>query len=134
MARVRYLLDTSICIALVHKPEPALKQKLAEKRPQDFVLCSVVKAELLFGARKSQRITENLKELAEFFMPFESIPFDDRAADFYATIRAILTKAGTSIGANDLLIASVALAHDLIVVTRNKKEFTRVPGLLVEVW
>ena len=131
---MRYLLDTNICIALVHRPEPALKLKLAGKRPQDLVLCSIVKAELLYGARKSQRVAENLKELEAFFAPFDSIPFDDRAADFYGTTRAILAKAGTPIGTNDLLIAGVALAHDLVVVTRNRKEFARVPGLRVEIW
>jgi len=131
---VRYLLDTNICIALVHRPEPALKQKLVEKRPADLVLCSVVKAELLYGARKSQRVAENLRELADFFAPFDSVPFDDKAADFYGTSRALLAQAGTPIGTNDLLIASIALAHDLTVVTRNMKEFARVPGLRVEAW
>ena len=131
---MRYLLDTNICIALVHKPEPALKLKLAEKRPQDLVLCSIVKAELLYGARKSQRVAENLKELDAFFAPFNSIPFDDQAAGFYGTTRTLLEQAGTPIGTNDLLIAGVALAHDLLVVTRNRKEFARVPGLRVEVW
>ncbi len=131
---MRYLLDTNICIALVHRPEPALKKKLAEKRPRDLVLCSIVKAELLYGARKSQRVAENLKELDAFFAPFDSLPFDDKAADFYGTIRALLAQAGTPIGDNDLLIAGVALAHDLVVVTRNRKEFARVPGLRLESW
>jgi tRNA(fMet)-specific endonuclease VapC len=131
---VRYLLDTNICIALVHRPELALKQRLAEKMPQDLVLCSIVKAELLYGARKSQRVAENLKELEAFFAPFDSVPFDDKAADFYGTTRALLAKAGTPIGTNDLFIAGIALAHDLVVVTRNRKEFVRVPGLRIEVW
>ena len=131
---MRYLLDTNICIALVHRPEPLLKQKLGEKRPQDLVLCSIVKAELLYGARKSQRVAENLKELDAFFAPFDSIPFDDKAADFYGANRALLAKAGTPIGINDLFIASIALAHDLTIVTRNTKEFVRVPGLRLESW
>ena len=131
---MRYLLDTNICIALVHRPEPILKQRLAQKQPQDLVLCSIVKAELLYGARKSQRVAENLKELAEFFAPFDSIAFDDKAADFYGANRALLAKGGTPIGINDLLIASIALAHDLMVVTRNTSEFMRVPGLRLESW
>ena len=131
---MRYLLATNICIALVHRPEELLKQKLAEKRPQDLVLASIVKAELLYGARKSQRVAENLKELDAFFAPFDSIPFDDKAADFYGSSRALLAKAGTPIGINDLFIASIALAHDLTVVTRNTKEFIRVPGLRLESW
>jgi tRNA(fMet)-specific endonuclease VapC len=111
-----------------------LKQRLAEKQPQDIVLCSIVKAELLYGARKSQRVEENLQELRAFFAPFESLHFDDKAADFYGMNRAILSKGGTPIGMNDLLIASIALAHDLVVVTRNTREFMRVPSLRLENW
>lgn len=131
---MRYLLDTNICIALIHRPEPALKERLVQKRPQDLVLCSVVKAELLYGARNSQRVAENLNELEAFFAPFESLPFDDKAAAFYGANRALLAKGGTPIGANDLFIASIALANDLTVVTRNRKEFARVPGLRIENW
>lgn len=131
---MRRLLDTNTCIAYLHKGEPEIVQKFAQAKPRELMLCSVVKAELLFGARKSLRVAENLDKLGRFFASFESLPFDDRAADFYGTTRALLAKAGTPIGVNDLLIASIALAHDLTVVTRNTKEFTRVPGLRVEAW
>lgn len=134
MAEVRYLLDINICIALVHRPEPALREKLAGKQPRDIVLCSIVKAELLYGARKSQRTAENLKALEAFFAPFDSFAFDDKAADFYGSNCALLAQAGKPIGMADLLIASIALAHDLVVVTRNRKEYIRVPGLRVETW
>lgn len=131
---MRYLLDTNICIALVHRPELLLKQRIAQKQPEDIVLCSIVKAELLYGARKSQRVAENLKELEAFFAPFDSIAFDDKAAEFYGANRALLVKSGTPIGINDLLIASIALAYDLTVVTRNTGEFMRIPGLRLESW
>ena len=49
-------------------------------------------------------------------------------------IRAQLAKRGTPIGANDLLIAATALAHDLTLVTHNLEEFSRVVGLLLEDW
>lgn len=134
MARVRRLLDTNTCIAYLHKGEPEVVQKFAQAKPRELVLCSVVKAELLFGARKSHRVAENLDRLSRFLANFESLPFDDRAADFYGTMRVLLANAGTPIGGNDLLIASIALAHDLTVITRNMREFARVPGLRVEVW
>jgi len=66
--------------------------------------------------------------------PFVSLPFDDRAADHYGVARATLEQAGTPIGANDLLIASIALAHDCLLVTRHSREFERVVGLRVAVW
>lgn len=119
---------------MIHRPEPELVKKFSQCDPKDFVLCSIVKAELIYGARKSQHVTENLSLLNSFFAPMESLPFDDRAAAFYGLNRTILAKSGTPIGGHDLFIASIALAHDTIVLTRNIGEFSRVPGLKVESW
>jgi len=62
------------------------------------------------------------------------LPWDDKAAKHSGTIRAILKKQGNIIGNNDLLIATHARSIDLILVTNNVGEFTRVPGLLMENW
>ena len=56
------------------------------------------------------------------------------AAQAYGPIRAALEKAGTPIGANDLLIAATAVAHGLTLVTHNTREFSRVVGLAIEDW
>ena len=66
--------------------------------------------------------------------PFVSLPFDDQSAEYYGIVRATLERAGTPIGGNDLLVASIALAHDCTLVTRNNSEFARVAGLRLEVW
>lgn len=58
----------------------------------------------------------------------------DRAAYRWGLIRAQLALAGTPIGPNDLLIASIALVNGLIVVTNNVREFSRVPDLCVQDW
>jgi tRNA(fMet)-specific endonuclease VapC len=97
-------------------------------------LCSVVKAELIYGARKSERVEENLKLLAEFFAPFSCFPFDDQCAEYYGTIRADLERAGQPIGPNDLMIAAIARVHDHVLVTHNTGEFSRVVGLRIEDW
>lgn len=131
---MRYLLDTNICIAIIHRPDLDLISRFSQFKPSDFALCSVVKGELIYGARKSPRVTENLQVLETFFAPFESLAFDDKAAEFYGINRMILAKSGTPIGTNDLFICSIALAHDLTVLTRNFSEFSRVPGLKVERW
>ena len=70
----------------------------------------------------------------EFLGRYASLPFDDDAADVYAEIRAQLERAGTPVGANDLLIASIARSNDLVLVTHNISEFERIPGLRVEDW
>lgn len=131
---VSYLLDTNICIALLTGKDKTLVSKVQSCTPDQFYLCSVVKAELLYGARYSQRVEENLSLLNTFFAQFMSFAFDDPASEFYGILRALLNKAGTPIGANDLFIASIAQAHDLTVLTRNRKEFSQVPGLRIESW
>lgn len=128
-----FLLDTNIAIALL-KNEDAVADKFITRAPDDFYLCSIVKAELLFGARNSQRVNDNLSLLERFFKQFQSLPFDDKAAEYYAATRVLLNKAGTPIGAHDLEIAGIAQSHDLTILTRNRKEFLRVPGLRVETW
>jgi tRNA(fMet)-specific endonuclease VapC len=67
---------------------------------------------LYYGAYKSARRDENLALLARFFGQFNSLPFDDTAAEVYGRIRAELTRRGTPIGPNDLMIAAIALVED----------------------
>lgn len=132
-----WLLDTSICVPLINRAsetrDPAV-QRLLERSPSSVCLCSVVKAELYFGARNSSRVADNLRRVSAFCGAFQSLPFDDEAAVQYGVIRADLRREGRMIGANDLMIASIALSRDVTLVTRNAAEFRRVPGLRVEVW
>jgi len=128
------LLDTDICIAYLNGTDPQVKKRLLELAPDDVCLCSVVKAELLFGARNSMRVAENLQRVFAFFELLSSLPLDDAAAEHYGVIRTQLTREGTPIGANDMFIAAIALTHDCTLVTRNTREFSRVMGLRVEAW
>jgi tRNA(fMet)-specific endonuclease VapC len=65
---------------------------------------------------------------------FPTIPFDDDAAEEYGKLRAYLSAAGDVIGPNDLMIAAIALAHSVTLVTHNTSEFSRAPGLMLEDW
>jgi tRNA(fMet)-specific endonuclease VapC len=78
--------------------------------------------------------TASLCGVAAFCSRFISLPFDDYAVTSYARIRDDLAKAGTPIGPNNLLIASIALSRGLTVVTHNTREFGRVAGLMLEDW
>jgi tRNA(fMet)-specific endonuclease VapC len=131
---VSLLLDTNICIAFLNGRDAQVRTQLLAQVPADVALCSVVKAELLYGARNSEHVDANLRRLGEFFAPFASLHFDDAAASWYGSIRAQLKKEGRMIGSNDLMIAAIALAADVTLVTRNDGEFQRVPGLRVDVW
>lgn len=130
---MKHLVDTNVCIAWL-KGERAVREAWLELAPEDVLLSSVVRAELLYGARHSQHVSSNLRKLEALFAAMVSVPFEDRAADQYGLVRAQLTAAGQPIGPNDLMIAATALAHDAILVTRNAREFNRVAGLRVEVW
>lgn len=129
-----YLLDTNTCIQFINGSSPTIKDNFKGHAASDLVLCSVVKAELYFGARKSQRIEENLLTFERFFKAFKSLPFDDRSAEEYGQIRAVLKAQGKLIGPNDLMIAAIARAHDAVLVTNNTGEFSRVAGLRLQDW
>ncbi len=128
------MLDTNACIAFLTARSMPLMQRLQRTAATDVALCAVVKAELIFGARKSAKPEQNLANVAAFFAPFASLPFDDRAADVYGRLRADLAKKGTPIGPNDLLIASIAVANALTIVTRNTGEFARIAEAAIENW
>ena len=60
--------------------------------------------------------------------------FDSRCAREYVSIRSYLEKEGKKIGPNNLMIASIARAHNAVLVTHNMREFKRVPGIELEDW
>ncbi len=125
---MRFLLDTDAAISLI-KARPRAVAWLQRRTPTEVGLSGVSKAELYYGARKSERVEHNLGVLRRFFEPFESVAFDDRAAEEYGIIRADLERAGTPIGPNDLLVAAMARSRDLVLVSVNRREFGRVAGL-----
>jgi tRNA(fMet)-specific endonuclease VapC len=128
------LLDTNACIQLWQRKNLTVRRHFSQYSPSDIALCSVVKAELLFGALRSEQKENNLQLLQKLFAPLQSFDFDDVAAEHYAQIRADLTVQGCLIGANDLMIAAIARANQVILITHNTGEFSRVQGLAVEDW
>lgn len=127
-----YLLDTDICIGWLRGRGEA-RDSLDSLEGNRLTICSIVRAELQVGIWKSRRF-EDEDELMKFIAPFQSFAFDDASADHYGRIRAQLEREGQMIGTNDLMIASIALANNLTVVTRNVDEFHRVPGLRIKRW
>lgn len=113
---------------------PYLYNLLRRSDPRLFKVPSVVEAELLLGAEKSTRVEENRLLVEQFLLPFEIVSFDSGSAREYATIRAQLESKGQLIGPNDMLIAATARSRNATLVTRNTREFKRVPGLKLEEW
>jgi tRNA(fMet)-specific endonuclease VapC len=129
-----YLLDTNTCIGYLKGRAVGVRQRLEAIPSTDIFVCSIVKAELFYGAMKSSNPERTLVRQQEFLNQYVSLPFDDQSALIYGRIRAFLAIHGTPIGPYDLQIAAIALANNLTLVTHNTREFSRVPGLRLDDW
>ena len=128
---MRYLLDTNAVIALLRGHEGVLS-RLRTHAPADFGLSVVVLHELTYGAAHSARPEANLARIDA--LRFERLPLSAEDAAEAGHVRAALAKRGMPIGAYDVLIAGQARRRGITVVTRNRREFDRVEGLMVEDW
>ncbi len=131
---MNYYLDTDICVFALKGQFPAIKKWLQNSIPDQIKIPSIVQSELLLGALKSIESKQTVHLVERFVAPYEVISFDEQAAIAYARIRYHLERRGVSIGPNDLIIAATVTANQGTLVTHNVREFTRVPGLLVEDW
>jgi tRNA(fMet)-specific endonuclease VapC len=129
-----YLLDTNVCARYLNGKSLTIRQRLRSTKLTDIAVCSVVKGELFYGAMKSNNLEKTLARQQDFLKLFISLPFDDDASLIYGRIRAELSSKGIMIGSNDLQIAAIAMANNLILVTHNVKKFSRVNGLQFEDW
>lgn len=130
---MKYLLDTNIVSDLIRRPGGAVAGEIAKVGEASIATSIVVASELRYGAFKSEsgRLIERVDRILSAMVV---LPLEPPVDKHYAEIRLELTRAGTPIGPNDLLIAAHARALELVVVTANEREFRRVPGLGVENW
>jgi tRNA(fMet)-specific endonuclease VapC len=134
---VSHLLDTNAFVDHLRRgPKSKVTARLLTCPPGSVYLCSVVLGELIFGAVRSGPVHEssNRAMIAGLQALFPTKPFDDAEAEEYGKLRAHLAASGHLIGPNDLMIAAIALASGLTLVTHNASEFSRVPGLMLEDW
>ena len=129
-----YWLDTNTCIRYLNGRSPQIKNHLEALGPADVCLCAIVKAELAYGAARSQDPVQTMARIATFVAPFISLPFDDACVPAYGSIRSELGRVGRPIGPNDLMIAAIAVTHGLTLVTHNTREFERVVDLSLADW
>ena len=130
---LRYLLDTNIVIYVL-KRRPVEVLSTFNANASRMAISSITLAELLHGAEKSSRVSENLSTIEDFCSRLVVLPYGAKAAQHYGAIRAALEKLGQPIGVNDLHIAGHARSEGLVLVTNNVSEFLRVPALEVENW
>jgi len=131
---MNYFLDTNICVYFLKGLYPSVLENIQNTNPNNIKIPSIVKAELLYGAEKSQHKVKNLTNINRFLEPFEIIPFDDDCSIIYSKIRATLELKGTGIDPDDYIISTTTLAKNGILVTNNIKEFERIKNLKIENW
>ncbi len=128
-----YLLDTNTLIYFF-KGMGDVAKNLFLQSPNNLAVSSIVVYELEVGIAKSTNPTKRREQLHQLLEQINIIDFGQKEAKESAIIRAELEKNGTPIGSIDLLIAGSAVANNLILVTRNLKEFQRVKNLKCENW
>jgi len=131
---MKLLLDTNICIYIIKQQPSSVLKRFLEYQVGDIGISSITLSELRYGVAKSTHREKNAKALDEFIIPLEVVSYDEDAAHTYGEIRAVLEKAGTPIGAMDMLIAAHAVSLGIPLVTNNAREFIRIPSLNVIDW
>ena len=129
---MRYLLDTNAVIALTNQTQPNLSRRVRQLNTDDIAISAIVMHEIYFGSYRSRRRAQNLA-LADA-LQFDIVEFNKDDAQQAGEIRAFLAAQGNPIGPYDVLIAGQAVARNAALVTRNTREFARVPRLRVENW
>jgi tRNA(fMet)-specific endonuclease VapC len=132
-----YSLDTNACIALINGRPPAVRARFAQAQQagNSFAVSAVVLFELRYGVAKSQNPSASGARLEAFLAgPLDVFALDVEDAAEAGACRAALERAGTPIGAYDVLIAGQARRRGLTVVTANVSEFSRIAGLAWEDW
>lgn len=124
------ILDSNT-ISYYFRGDPQVVPRLQALSPADIGVPAIVEYELRYGLLRlpSEAARPRLAALAALLRPLQVLPFDSECAAHAAQIRAELEAAGTPIGAHDTLIAATALRYQATLVTRNVREFSRVPGL-----
>jgi tRNA(fMet)-specific endonuclease VapC len=131
---MRYLLDTCVISDFI-KGEPGTQARLKQTPPNDIAVSVITVMELRYGLLiNPQRAQKIEPAISSFLASVTILAFGNAEAERAAQIRAILKAQGQPIGAYDVLIASTALQHSLLMITANQREFDRVSSLQTENW
>jgi tRNA(fMet)-specific endonuclease VapC len=130
---VDFLLDTDICIHALKRRSRQLAARFAANDGR-MAVSDISLFELYYGAEGYTEPQRRLAIIDGFIARLEVLPFDSRAARHAGQIRAALERKGQMIGSYDVMIAGLARARGLVLVTDNMREFARVEGLRAERW
>ncbi len=129
-----YLLDTCTLSDYLKDDLPTMV-RLKQEKPYNIYFSAVTRFEVEYGLQlKPSSIAKIEPQLKVIYQKTKTLDFSATEAKVTAKIRKELRQMGQPIGFYDLLIAGTAVAHDLILVTSNVKEFAKVKELKIENW
>jgi len=131
---LRYLLDTNICIYIAKQHPKNVLRHFEQLSVGDVAISVISYGELIYGVEKSQHVQKNSQLIRQLINLIPPLALPHNAGDHYGKVRSQLEKEGKIIGNNDLWIAAHALAAELVLVTNNTKEFSRIPSLKIDNW
>lgn len=134
-----WILDTDI-VSLFQQSHPVVTQRVNATNPEEIGVTIITLEEQLYGrlngirrANSPEKLISAYAKLSATWKYFESInllDFDRDACNCYAELGGQKIRVGTQ----DLRIAAIALAKNAILVTRNRRDFERIPGFNFEDW
>jgi len=128
-----YVLDTTTVLDYF-RGKGSVAANLLALPPSEIALPAIVAYEVWVGVLGSQNAKRRQAQYEQFLATVEVLPFDSAVSRRAAELRQTLERGGEGIGPMDTLIAATALAHNATLVTRNVREFGRVPGLQIVDW
>lgn len=134
---MRYMLDTDICSYIIRQHDPRLLATMQTRARSgaEISISVVTYAELRLGAERLPSTARHNEMIRAFCARLSAIvAWDKSAADEYARLQAGLLESGKPIGRNDAMIAAHAIQMGFILVTNNRRHFSRVLNLQLENW
>ena len=130
---MRFLIDTNIIIYSLKKAGN-VNNNFLKYKDDEMSLSVISYGELVFGAKKSSSVEKNLKTVENIKSIFPLVDVTPDVMDVFGELKAKIQKTGRIIDDMDLLIASTAIAENMILVTHNTKHFEKIPNLQIQDW
>jgi len=126
------LLDTDTCSAHMRRPAK-LPQRFIQHTGQ-LAIPTVVLGELYTGAYHHPQLARLLALIGDLLQEVTVLDFDSACAEQFGKVRGALLRQGIQVATADLMIASVALVHNLTLVTHNTADYQHIAGLRLDDW
>ncbi len=128
-----YCFDTSVCIDVFNGIE-RIRHNLVKMQKHTIYLTPITLCELYKGAAHSYVTQKRLSFIQELLQQTEFVELSPEACGIFGVDYLVLKRAGKLVKDMDLMIAAVCKLHNLTLITTDKRDFAKIPGLRLEVW